>query len=125
MSATERLVIEGCAVATVDAAGTEHAAGHVVVEQPETSSAASAALAAAASMSTSSRAQMGYSSVSHWNRVPCWASPRVIHWYRWWWQLTSPGVARQPRPSTSRAGPNSSGQGPRPTARMRSPSTTR
>jgi cytosine/adenosine deaminase-related metal-dependent hydrolase len=32
VSATERLVIEGCAVATVDAAGTEHASGHVVVE---------------------------------------------------------------------------------------------
>jgi cytosine/adenosine deaminase-related metal-dependent hydrolase len=32
MSATDRLVIEGCAVATVDAAGTEHPAGHVVVE---------------------------------------------------------------------------------------------
>jgi len=32
MSATGRLVIEGCAVATVDAASTEHAAGHVVVE---------------------------------------------------------------------------------------------
>jgi cytosine/adenosine deaminase-related metal-dependent hydrolase len=32
MSATDRLVIEGCAVATVDAAGTEHPVGHVVVE---------------------------------------------------------------------------------------------
>jgi cytosine/adenosine deaminase-related metal-dependent hydrolase len=32
VSATGRLVIEGCAVATVDAAGTEHASGHLVVE---------------------------------------------------------------------------------------------
>jgi len=32
VNAPDRLVIEGCAVATVDAAETEHAAGHVVVE---------------------------------------------------------------------------------------------
>jgi cytosine/adenosine deaminase-related metal-dependent hydrolase len=32
VNAPDRLVIEGCAVATVDAAGTEHAAGHLVVE---------------------------------------------------------------------------------------------
>ena len=32
MSAGERIVLEGCAVATVDGDGTEHADGHVVVE---------------------------------------------------------------------------------------------
>jgi cytosine/adenosine deaminase-related metal-dependent hydrolase len=32
VNAPDRLVIEGCAVATVDAASTEHASGHVVVE---------------------------------------------------------------------------------------------
>ena len=28
-----KLVIDGCAIATVDAAGTEHADGHIVVEE--------------------------------------------------------------------------------------------
>jgi cytosine/adenosine deaminase-related metal-dependent hydrolase len=32
VNAPDRLVIEGCAVATVDADGTEHASGHVVVQ---------------------------------------------------------------------------------------------
>jgi 8-oxoguanine deaminase len=35
VNAPDRLVIEACAVATVDAADTEHAAGHVVVEGGE------------------------------------------------------------------------------------------
>ena len=83
-----------------------------------------AARAAAYSISSSMRAQRGYSVFSHVKRSACCARARVSVWYRWWCVLTKPGrddraaeilgavgrVARadlrrrgRPRPGSSRA----------------------
>ena len=70
--------------------------GRCSSSSPERASAASPARAAARSTSSSTWAQTGYRATSHSNSVASWARPRVAHWYRWWWQFTRPGVARQP-----------------------------
>ncbi len=97
----------------------------MVVVHPVRASQPSAPVAAARTAAASSRAQTGYSSVSQPNRVASTARPRVAHWYRWWWVLTRPGVARQPVASiTAAPAASSAGTGPAPTAVIRPPSTT-
>ncbi len=63
---------------------------------PDRASSANPTRAAASTSSTSSRAQTGYSVTNHSNSVQPVARPRVIHWYRWWWVLTSPAVTMSP-----------------------------
>ena len=78
--------------------------------QPVPASQASPPVAAACTSSASMPPHTGYSVVSQPNSVSSTARPRVIHWYRWWWVLTKPGVIEAPggvdrrtrRPSTCR-----------------------
>src|SRR3984885_3752794 len=99
----------------------------MLVEQPVRASQASAAVATAPVISSSIPAQTGYSWVSHSNKVESTAWPLVAHWYRCWWVLTRPGVARQPRASIQRApgGASGGGAGAGPTAGGREPAAAR
>ena len=96
----------------------------VLEVQPVRASQARLAAAAALISSGVSRAQIGYSVCSHSNRVPSVAYPRVIHWYRCEWVLTSPGVTSRPEPSTRVARAYSGGTGPGPAATIRPRSMT-
>ena len=95
----------------------------MLVVHPDMASQARPAVAAAWTCPASILAQTGYSSVSQSKSTDCWARPWVSHWYRWWWVLTRPGVARHPAASIRRAPSGTLAAGPSPTAVIRSPVT--
>src|SRR4029450_12119288 len=70
---------------------------------------------AASTSSGVSLAHTGYSVVSQPNRVRSKAQPRVIHWKKWWWVLTSPAVTRSPSTRTT-SSPGSAAAAPHPLA---------
>jgi len=78
---SERLVLEGCAIATVDAAGTEHEAGHIVIEGGR--------IAAVGE---------GTAPVGHERRIDargCLATPGLVNCHHHLYQWATRGLAQQ------------------------------